>query len=439
MEAFLSLPKRGLEVGGILYGRALPDGTQIEAFEEAPCEHRYGPSYSLSLTDREQLSALVEQSQKNADTSIVGFFRSFVSREPEIEAADEEFVRQHFPRGEFLFLLLHPLTVDHCSASIRVFRNGEAVDGGDATAFAFDPAAMQTVEPQVPPPPPQEPMPAPAPDLPEPPTEPAAVAAPFVIPRLPPPYRYQEKVRPEPRVKWWLLLAASVVFGVLVALQLWMLAKEPRWVPLRLDAKVADRGLLVTWDPKASGDRAVLTIDDGGARREVNLTPEQLSAGSFPYAPAHTDVAFRLTLYAKGRGVAGDAVRIASVVERIQPAPVAAAAPEPPRQTPSSTSAPVARAGVAAPPSPVHEVQPVVSEGIRSRIQGQIAIPVRVQIDAGGRVAGASAEGKQTNGLQRYLAELAEKAARQWRFAPAKSREGVAVASSKTLTFVFLP
>jgi outer membrane biosynthesis protein TonB len=43
------------------------------------------------------------------------------------------------------------------------------------------------------------------------------------------------------------------------------------------------------------------------------------------------------------------------------------------------------------------------------------------------------------DGLQRYLADLAEKAAREWRFTPAKSREGASVASSKTLTFVFNP
>jgi hypothetical protein len=438
MEAFLSLPKRGLEVGGVLYGRELPEGTQIEGFEEAPCEHRYGPSYSLSPTDREQLSAMLEQSQKGR-TPIVGFFRSFVSREPEIEAADEEFVRQHFPTGEFLFLLLHPQSVEHCSASIKVFRNGVAVDGEFPT-FAFDPAAMRTVEPQVPQPPPPEPMPAPEPDQPEPPDDPTAVAA-FEAPRLPPPYRLREEVRPQPRVRWWLLLAASVVFGVVgaVALQLWQLAREPRWVPLRLDAKVADRGLLVTWDPSVIGDRAVLTIDDGGARREVNLTPEQMRGGNFAYTPAHTDVAFRLTLYAKGRGVSGDAVRVASVVERIQPAP---AAPQPQGPTPRSPHPPTppqARARVTIPPTPVREVQPVVSEGIRSRIRGQISIPVRVQVDAGGRVAAAAAEGRQRDGLHRYLAELAEKAARQWRFTPGKSPQGTAVAASKTVTFVFLP
>lgn len=437
MEAFISLPKRGLEIGGVLYGHTQPDATRIEAFEEAPCEHRYGPSYSLSPVDRAQLNELLAANRTpHEDLSIVGFFRSFVSREPLIERADEEFVRSHFPSGPFLFLMLQPLSVEHCSASIRLFRDGELVNEEEAPAFAFNPPATRSVEPHVPSPPPPEPMPAPEPDLPEPPEEPAATAAPFDAPRLPPPYRHQEEIRNAPATKWWLVLALSLIFGVLgaVAFELWQLAREPRWTPLRLDAKTADFGLLVTWDPAgaAKGNTAVLLIDDGGVRREVNLTPQQIRTGSLQYAPAHTDVAFRLILYAKGLGVSGDAVRIASVVERIQPGPTA---PPPSNPTPP----PAARARAAVPAAPVHEVQPVVSEGIRSRIQGQIVIPVNVQVDGEGRVAHAAAAKTRLDGLGRYLAELAEKAAREWRFTPAKSPEGVAVASSKTLTFVFTP
>jgi hypothetical protein len=336
--------------------------------------------------------------------------------------------------------MLQPLSVEHCSASIRLFWDGELVGEADAPPFAFDPAATQSIEPQVPPPPPHEPAPAPEPDQPEPPDEPASVDAPFEAPRLPPPYRHQEEVRhPEevrnaPATRWWLLVAVGLIFGVLgaVTFELWRLAREPRWVPLRLDAKAAERGLLVTWDAGAAkGDRAVLTIDDGGARREINVTREQIRAGSFQYFPAHTDVAFRLVLYSNGRGVSGDAVRIASVVERIQPPPADA--------LPAKSATPGAPTSGAAQAAPVHEVQPVVSEGIRSRIQSRVEIPVKVQVDEGGRVTSAAAEKKRLNGVHRYLAELAEKAARQWRFTPAKSREGVAVTSSKSLTFVFTP
>jgi len=64
---------------------------------------------------------------------------------------------------------------------------------------------------------------------------------------------------------------------------------------------------------------------------------------------------------------------------------------------------------------------------------------VNVQVDGDGRVAYAAAAKTKLDGLGRYLAELAEKAARQWRFTPAKSPDGIAIASSRTLTFVFTP
>jgi hypothetical protein len=432
LEAFSSLPKRGLEVGGVLHGQAEADAIRIQGFEEAPCEHRYGPSYSLSPVDRAQLNDLLEETRSQEALPVVGFFRSFVSRAPLIETADEEFVRLHFPKGDFLFLMLQPLSVDQCSASIRLFRDGERIDEADTPSFDFDPAPMQATEPHISPPP--EPGPAPTQE-PEPPIEPVRAAAPFEAPRLPPPYRYPEERRKPPGTRLWVLLAVSAICGVLgaVALDLWRVAREPRWVPLRLDAKAGERELLVTWDAGAAkGERAVLLIDDGGAHREINLAPEQLRAGSLQYVPAHTDVAFRMILYSKGLGVSGDAVRIASVVERIQPA---AASVRPP----AKALTPPAEASAAEPATAVHEVQPVVSEGIRSRIQSQIVIPVNVRVDEHGRVASAAAERSRQDGVQRYLAELAEKAARGWRFKPAKSQEGVAITSAKTLTFVFTP
>jgi len=46
---------------------------------------------------------------------------------------------------------------------------------------------------------------------------------------------------------------------------------------------------------------------------------------------------------------------------------------------------------------------------------------------------------KGGQGLERYLADQAVKAARQWSFEPAHSREGNAMASVKSVEFVFAP
>src|SRR5216683_7025306 len=119
IEGFVSLPKRGVEIGGILFGHVRSENVQIEGFEEVPCEHRYGPSYALSDADRQGLSALLAQRRSGGSLPVIGFFRSFTSREPLIEAADEEFVREHFPQGDFLFLMLQPLSPQNCVASLR--------------------------------------------------------------------------------------------------------------------------------------------------------------------------------------------------------------------------------------------------------------------------------------------------------------------------------
>src|SRR3954447_19837441 len=50
IQAYLSVPKRGAEIGGLLFGSVGKNGSitfQIDACEEIPCEHRFGPSYKL--------------------------------------------------------------------------------------------------------------------------------------------------------------------------------------------------------------------------------------------------------------------------------------------------------------------------------------------------------------------------------------------------------
>jgi outer membrane biosynthesis protein TonB len=64
-------------------------------------------------------------------------------------------------------------------------------------------------------------------------------------------------------------------------------------------------------------------------------------------------------------------------------------------------------------------------------------IPVKVDVSATGRVVRAVAESRDGDGVRRYLADLAQKAAREWRFTPARSGSGAAVAGSKRIEFVF--
>jgi outer membrane biosynthesis protein TonB len=66
-------------------------------------------------------------------------------------------------------------------------------------------------------------------------------------------------------------------------------------------------------------------------------------------------------------------------------------------------------------------------------------IPVKVDVSQEGRVVRALADIRTTDSLRRYLAAQAQRAARSWRFKPARTKTGARVAASTTLHFVFTP
>src|SRR5689334_22004784 len=66
IESFLALPRRGLEIGGLLFGQPGTAELRIEGFEEVPCEHRYSPSFALSASDRKRVEELL--AQRRGDT-----------------------------------------------------------------------------------------------------------------------------------------------------------------------------------------------------------------------------------------------------------------------------------------------------------------------------------------------------------------------------------
>ncbi len=148
IDGLIALPRRGIEVGGILVGEAHLGDIQIQTWEEVLCEHRYGPSYALSPSDREALGELLA-ARPEGTPQVVGFFRSFTSRDPMIEEADEAFVGEHFPEGDFVYLMLQPLSPLECLATFRFFHNGLLVPETEDPPFAFDPSRMRAMQPRV--------------------------------------------------------------------------------------------------------------------------------------------------------------------------------------------------------------------------------------------------------------------------------------------------
>ena len=65
------------------------------------------------------------------------------------------------------------------------------------------------------------------------------------------------------------------------------------------------------------------------------------------------------------------------------------------------------------------EVTPEVPRAVRDKIQGRILVKVRVLVDASGDVMAAMVENRGPNPS---LANLADEAAREWKFVPAENQ-----------------
>jgi len=448
-EAFLSLPGRGAEVGGILYGHADEDRVSVDEVREISCEHRFGPSFVLSTTDREALKATLAGKQ---DLQVVGAYRSYARRPAALDDADQQLFRTFFPDARHTFLLFEPHSALECRLSFLCFIDGELPS--ESPFPAIDLRAFLADKPQ------EERPATPAPAFPP--------AAPVF--NLPPAHRRREREQTPPpaeprRPKRVLLpLIACIVLSIGAALiyELWQMASAPHWSDLKLDARRQPGGdLELSWDagnPAAVlASRGILMVTDGGVRKNLELSPEQVRGGNLTYKPIHPDVLFRLQLYGSGMRAAGDSLRVLTTAGpqpapppqtatvRPSPPPVPAAKPAPVTPTRSqsdrSTSdrtEPSERLVAATAPEPVHQVQPQISAGIRSRIESRMVVSIQVKVNKSGRVVEAISPAEGT-GLYRFLADESLRAARQWRFTPAKTAHGKPVDGRKTIDFVFTP
>ena len=141
IRGLVAIPKRGLEIGGVLLGRreslaGSDSGSSvfdIAASVEVPCEHRFGPSYILDEIDRAHLVELLARHHQEEYPQIVGFYRSYTGREARLDDADQELLRAFFSgRHSFVCLLLQPLSRDTCTADVQFWRADKTVEESPA-------------------------------------------------------------------------------------------------------------------------------------------------------------------------------------------------------------------------------------------------------------------------------------------------------------------
>lgn len=140
MEGFNALPRRGVEVGGVLLGVRDGDRVTIEDFEPVLSEHRFGPSYLLSETDTQSLKETIDWFQSGArpQLAVVGFYRSHTRSEFSATGEDEKIFAEDLPEGADAFLLIKPLRQQTAVADFFFREDGRLRKGSSPLRFPFE-------------------------------------------------------------------------------------------------------------------------------------------------------------------------------------------------------------------------------------------------------------------------------------------------------------
>jgi len=286
-------PRRRAEVGGILLGRVTVEETitiRIEACLQVPCEHLFGPSYTLSEDEKQALRHAVVRHGVGAETDIrvVGFYRTHTRRGLALDADDMQ-LADLFPEGADLALLIKPrflrrsqaaffFWTEPMSAAIKFTISG---NGGHDLAAAEEEVAAP-----------------PAPEVEK--AEPMAASP--AVSRMP------------LWASWWvqfpLWACLAFVLGYATARQVDKVvprAAPPPRDPYAMSLLVLQYGdnIRLTWDRQATpitlAERGSLTISDAGRSRTLDLTREQLRNGAVAYHRLSEHVQLRLEVVLPNR------------------------------------------------------------------------------------------------------------------------------------------
>ncbi len=467
-EGFESLPRRGLEVGGLLLGR-VESGDKpavwIERYQRIPCEHKFGPQFLLDDADKVELEKAAAGILAGGDLAVVGLYRSHTRDGFQLEPPDFDLIGRYFSDASDLILLIKPESPTSISARFYVHdSDGGARGAGEPFPFrgrllAGGPGIIgSTPDPKPEERPADKPQGVPAdaalrerprrlvPDFAP---SPVAPADPGSVEALP--FSMRERMVEDEEeeapstgkrlLKWMpvvalLLLAGGGLWWVLQpsnrppATTPAVASNEPAR-PLGLAVEPMGKAMRVSWNPNATAlhdARSVqLFVRQGDDQNRIDLSPRDLAAGNYTFQPAGNDVTFRLEVMDSSGKISAESFRISRSEAIVTPPP-----PTPAKAAPTPSVTVIHRTE----PKAIHRAPPVIAAGIRPRITGTIPIDVRVHIDVQGRVISAAPVVKPHQGLDAYLAEAAVKASRQWRFEPAREN-GKPVPGTQTIHFVF--
>jgi hypothetical protein len=334
MDGFRSLPRRGAEVGGVLFGQAamsdLATTVTIDDFEPVECEHRRGPSYVLSDADKRRLERTLRKGRP--DRQVVGFYRSHTRLGLYLDQDDDSLAHNYFPGSSQVFLLVRPHATKSGVAGFFFWEEGTIHRQSTYLQFPFRRSELQAAAPASAPP-----ASAPAP-------VPAAARRPALVWKraIEAADALLARARRLRNVRWERLLAGLGVLLCLGAVEYLVLRAQFRSTASTPALRVERRGgyLDVRWNRDAPdsvrAERGLLEITDGSARQQLRLDAGQLRTGSVAYSPRTNDVSIRLELFGAA-GTRSESLRVVDNTHRATPCPVVEQAQPPPPAQPRSS------------------------------------------------------------------------------------------------------
>jgi hypothetical protein len=311
MKGFWAVPKRGMEVGGVLFGRIEPGVDTvvvIDDYEPVSCEHRRGPSYALSEPDRKRLEKILRRSGRQ----VAGFYRSHTRLGLYLDQDDMGVIDSYFANPSHVILLVRPDATKPGTAGFFFREEGEIHRQSTYLEFPFKQAELQkqsgiAIEETGKP-------------------EKQALALPAPRPRNIPQFRW----KPAGAIAAGLLAFGTLEYQVITRLRQPEIAAADFAPSLSIEPNGSY--LQVNWKRNAAAvlkaERGILSITEGTYRQDLNLDGPQLRTGAVVYAPKGNDVNFRLDLL-EGRTTVTESLRFVSAPKAKEPEHVAVTPPPP--------------------------------------------------------------------------------------------------------------
>lgn len=135
----LALPKRGIEIGGLLLGSVSDRAPYLVSIEDLcpiATEHRSGPGFVLSEDDHIGLRELLARIRGSSEHFVVGYYRSHTApgSQPALDQSDRGLIDTYFSDPSHVFLAIRPWSTRRCAAMLYFWSGGEI----DAEGPAFE-------------------------------------------------------------------------------------------------------------------------------------------------------------------------------------------------------------------------------------------------------------------------------------------------------------